>query len=156
MLTRAIAIARLDVSTFEEVEHERSLTREAAIIVLIASIIGSIGGPPTGMRPFIANVLINVVGWFVWSAIVAFVAQKMFNATTDRGEMLRTIGYAYGPRVLGLIPFLGFIGAVWSVVAVIVGIRQAGDFSTSKAVITALVGFIPYLISMGIIVAIFS
>ena len=155
MIQRAVAIARLHLPTYEEVEHDTSLTREAGIIVLIASIVGSIGGPPNGVGPFIATVLVNLIGWGLWATILAFVAQRLFNATTDRGEMLRVTGYAYGPRVLGLIPFLGVIGAIWSLVAVIIGIRQAGDFSTGKAIITALVGFIPWVIAMSIIVSVF-
>lgn len=156
MIQRALGIARLQIPVFEEVEHNRSLTQEAAIIVLIASIVGSIGGPPRGMGAFISTVLVNVVGWVVWSVIVAFIAQKLFNGTTDRGEMLRVTGYAYGPRILGLIPFLSFVGMLWSVVAVIVGIRQAGDFSTGKAIVTAVLGFFPYVIAMAIVVAVFT
>jgi len=70
--------------------------------------------------------------------------------------MLRTTGYAYAPRMLGIIPFLGFIGWIWSLVAVIIGMRQAGEMTTMQAVITAVIGFIPAIIALGIVTAILT
>ena len=41
--------------------------------------------------------------------------------------------------------------AFWILIAVIVAIRQALDFGTGRAFLTALVGFIPYLILRGLV-----
>jgi len=62
--------------------------------------------------------------------------------------MLRVLGYAHAPRILFLFTFLplgigwgvAIVAFVWSVVAGIVAIRQALDFSTPRAVLTVLLG----------------
>lgn len=154
-LQRSVGVSRLDVNTFEAVEADTSSTAEAGVVVVVASVLGSLGSLfVNGLWGFIATIAILLIGWFVWAWLSAFIAQKVFNVTTtDTGEMLRTTGYAYAPRVLGIIPFLGFIGALWSLVAIIVGMRQAGEMTTVQAVITAVIGFLPAVIAMGIVTA---
>ena len=154
-LQRSIGVSRLDVNTFEAVEADTSSTAEAGVVVVVASVLGAFGSLfVNGLWGFIATIAILLIGWFVWAWLSAFIAQKVFNVTTtDTGEMLRTTGYAYAPRVLGIIPFLGFIGALWSLVAIIVGMRQAGEMTTVQAVITAVIGFLPAVIAMGIVTA---
>ena len=56
--------------------------------------------------------------------------------------------------MLAIIPLLGWIVAivvlVWVLVASIIAIRQALDFSTGRAIGTALLGFIPSAILIGV------
>jgi hypothetical protein len=77
--------------------------------------------------------------------------------------MLRTIGFAQSPgvlNVLGIIPLLGglvrFAVFIWILVAVVIAIRQALDFSTGKAVGTAVIGAIAYIAIMAVAAAIFG
>jgi len=65
-------------------------------------------------------------------------------------EVLRTIGFAHSPgvlNILGFIPILGgligLVVGIWTLVATIVAMRQALDFDTTKAVLTAIIGAIP-------------
>ena len=53
------------------------------------------------------GILSAVVGWIVWAATTSFIGTRLFKGTTDMGEMLRVLGFAQAPRVIGLIPFLG-------------------------------------------------
>ncbi len=154
-LQRSIGVSRLDVNTFEAAEADTSATPEAGVVVVVSSLIGALGSLfVNGLWGFIATIAILLIGWFIWAWLSAFVAQKVFNVTTtDTGEMLRTTGYAYAPRVLGIIPFLGFVGAIWSLVAIIVGMRQAAEMTTTQAVITAIIGFLPAVIAMAIVTA---
>jgi len=154
-LQRSIGVSRLDVNTFEAAEADTSATAEAGVVVVVSSVIGALGSLfVNGLWGFIVTIAILLIGWFVWAWLSAFIAQKVFNVTTtDTGEMLRTTGYAYAPRVLGVIPFLGFIGAIWSLVAIIVGMRQAAEMTTTQAVITAVIGFLPAVIAMAIVTA---
>jgi len=147
LVQRVVNVAKLDVPTFEEVEHNESLNQEAGIVVAAASAIGALGQLLTGggILGFIFAVIMGIVGWLLWSLIVSVIASKVFGGTTDFGEMLRATGYAWAPMA---IPFIGWI---WALVAIVVGIRQAGDFSTGKAVITAIAGFIPWALGMGLI-----
>ena len=157
-LQRSIDIARLDVPTFEEVEHDTSSTAEAGAVVVLSSIIGSLGGLfVNGLGGFLGWLIVLVAGWFIWAWLSAFIAENLFNVTTtNTGEMLRATGYAYAPRVIGIVPFLGFVAWVWSVVCVIVGMRQAGEMTTTQAVVTALIGALPALLGIGIVSLIFT
>jgi len=74
---------------------------------------------------------------------------KLLGGTATWGELLRTIGFAQSPGVLmifGIIPILGglvrVVVAVWLLFTGIVAIRQALDFSTGKAILTAFLGWV--------------
>jgi hypothetical protein len=54
------------------------------------------------------------------------------------------------------VPFLGFVGAVWSLVAVVVGMRQAAEMTTMQAIITCVIGFIPAVIGLGLVSALIT
>ena len=78
------------------------------------------------------------------------------------GEVARTIGFANSPgifRILAFIPVLGWlisiIAWIWILVAGIIGIRAALDFSTGRAIITVILGWLVYLALM-IVLAIFG
>ena len=157
-LQRSIAISRLHVPTFEEVEHDESATPEAGTVVAAVAVIGSLGALFRGrLGLFISSILILLIGWVIWAWLSATIARVVFSvSTTDTGEMLRTTGYAYAPQMLGIVPFLGFVGMLWSLVAIIVGMRQAAEMTTVQAVITAVIGFLPAVIAMAIVTAILS
>ncbi len=152
MVDRMMGAARLDVATYEEVEADRTATGQAAAVVAIVAVASAIGASNGGIGAIIAGIVSAFVGWLLWSGITYLVGTRVFAGTADWGELLRTIGFAQSPGVLyvlGIIPFFGgfirFAVAIWILVAVIVAIRQALDFSTGNAVLTALVGFLAWL-----------
>lgn len=76
------------------------------------------------------------------------------------GELLRTIGFAQTPGVFGalaLLPIVGgvvrFVLAIWVLIAGIIAIRQALDFGTGKAILTALLGWLALAIPMALLSA---
>lgn len=102
------------------------------------------------------GVLLAVVGWVVWAATTAVIGTKVFGGTTDAGEMLRVLGFAQAPRVIGVIPFLGPVAAVWVLVASIVAIREGLDFTTMRAIGTAIGGWLIWIVlqqSVSILIA---
>jgi len=92
------------------------------------------------------GVLSAVIGWLVWAVSTSFIGTRVFSGTTDVGEMLRVLGFAQAPRVLGVIPFLGPVAAVWVLVASVVAIREGLDFTTGRAVGTAIGGWLVWLV----------
>ena len=70
----------------------------------------------------------------------------LFNGTTDMGEMLRVLGFAQAPRVIGVIPFLGPVAAIWVLVASVVAIREGLDFGTGRAIGTAIGGWLVWVV----------
>jgi hypothetical protein len=67
-------------------------------------------------------------------------------------QTVKAVAYGGTPSyVLGWIPFLGFIGAIWAFVVEIIGIRELHEISTGRAVAAALLAIIiPMVIYMGI------
>lgn len=142
---RMLGAARLDVATYEEVEHDSSATVQAAAVVGIVAVCSAIGGPES----IVGNLLSVLIGWPLLAGLVYLIGDKLFGGTATWGEMLRTTGFAQAPGVLyilGIIPLLGgivrFVVWIWVLVAVVVGIRQGLDIGTGKAVAT---GFLAWL-----------
>jgi hypothetical protein len=141
--------AMLDIATYEEVEHDDNLTTQAAMVVLIAAVARGIGGFNQGENGIIVGVVAALFSWLVWAGITYLIGDKLLKGTATWGELLRTLGYAQAPAVLlifGFVPVLGnILGAVagiWLLVTGIVAIRQALDFDTGKAVLTAFLGWL--------------
>ena len=149
MWDRMRGAAMLDIATYEEVEHDDNLTTQAAIVVLIAALARGIGGFNDGENGIIIGVVAALFSWLVWAGITYLIGDKLLKGTATWGELLRTLGYAQAPAVLlifGFVPVLGnILGAVvgiWLLVTGIVAIRQALDFDTGKAVLTAFLGWL--------------
>lgn len=161
LLDRMKGAAMLDIPTYEEVEADTTATPQAAIVVGIVAIASAIAGYRGGATGMLAGILGAYIGWAVWSAVTYYVGTWL-GGTATWGEMLRTIGFAQSPGVLlvlAVIPVLGvlvsIVVAVWMLVAGIIAIRQALDFSTGKAVATALIGFVVYLLAAALMSTLF-
>ena len=147
MIENAIRAARLDVDFYNAVEQDETLTGQAGLLVAVVSVLSAFGlwwGPGNigFFRAFLWAVIGGLIGWVVWSAIAMWVGTQFFGGTTNLGEMLRVIGFAQAPRALSFIPFLGWIASIWTLVAVVVAIREGHDFTTGKAIGTAIVGWL--------------
>lgn len=167
LLGRAIGAAMLDVNTYEAVEADRSATGQAAMVVLLVAVSGAIGSWGEGSNGIVAAVVNALVAWMIWAGVTNFVGTRIFGGTADWGELLRTLGFAQAPGLIGflaILPILGGIVAVlipvWTLVAGFVAIRQALDISNGKAFVTALVSmavvvatWIGVAIVMGVVVA---
>ena len=165
--------AKLENALYEEVEANTTLTGQAITVVIIVAIAGAIGGilsavfgGDAGVGAIIGGLIgpavSALIGYFVWAG-VSLVVGKALGGTADYGEMLRAIGFANSPNVLAIlsfIPVLGgliaFIGAIWALVAGIVALRQALDFTTGKAIVTAIIGWIALMIIFAIVGAIMA
>jgi len=154
MLNRIIGVFTLNADTFEEIEHDQSATTQAAMVVLAVALLGALGGligaligNQNILMAVIAPIINAFVGWIVWSAAVYFVGTSLFGGRADMGEMLRVVGFAYAPGVLGIIPCIGWlVGLVWTLAAMVIAIRQGLDIDTGKAIITGVIGFIVVLV----------
>lgn len=149
MWDRMKGAALFDIPTYEEVEHDESLTTQAAMVVIIVAVARGIGGVDAGQSGIIWGVVGALFGWLLWSGVTYLIGDKLLGGTATWGELLRTLGYAQAPGILlilGFIPFLGWlVGLVvffWMLGTGIVAIRQALDFDTGKAILTAVIGWL--------------
>ena len=175
LMDRVIGAAQLKVDTYEDVERDTDATSQALTVVVVVALAQGIGAliasvmqndVGAGVFTLVAGVLSALLGWFVGSYIIYFVGTSLFGGTATWGEVLRTLGFAYAPSILGafiFIPVLGellrFVGGIWTLIAFIIAIRQSLDFTTGKAIATAIIGGIAYFIIfviIGMILAFFG
>lgn len=158
MIDRMKGAAMLNVATYEEVEADTSATAQAGMVVLLAAIAQAIGGIGHGGGAIIGGAVAALVGWVLWSGITYLIGDKLLGGTATWGELLRTIGFAHAPQVLLVLAFLPVVGgllravvAIWVLIAGVIAIRQALDFSTGKAIATALLGWLAIVIPAALL-----
>ncbi|MGB0385899.1 MAG: YIP1 family protein [Ardenticatenaceae bacterium] len=157
MVERMIRGAKGDIELYEEVEHAPSLTQEAYTVVGIVAVVTAIGGllfSATGnvtIGAAISQGILVFVGYLVWSYLTFLVGTNLFNGVADYGELQRTIAYAMTPQMLTFIPVVNIFATLWSLYLGFVAVRQALDVDNTKALVTVVLAFIPYVVVMGII-----
>jgi Yip1 domain len=164
LIDRMVRAAKLDSNLYEEVEADKGANGQAFTVVLIASIASGLGGGIAAIISgdsgiwFLWGLLIGIgtgiVGWLIWSLLAYLLGTTIFKGPeteADYGQLIRTIGFSNTPRLLSFfsfIPFLGgvisFVAFVWALVAGVIAIRQALDFSTWRAIGTCIVGWLIY------------
>jgi hypothetical protein len=106
--------------------------------------------------------IMALVGWYIWAYLTYLIGTKLLpepQTSADQGELLRTIGFSSSPgliRVLGIIPGIGgllfFVASIWMLVAMVIAVRQALDYSgTLRAVGVCAIGWIIQVILMVIL-----
>jgi hypothetical protein len=169
-MDRIMGVLTLKSPVYRQIAEDQSATKTAAIIVAVvavltgvvgAVVVGTIGSQlPAGVgvssNPIgyaIQAILLSFLGWGIGSWVMGFVG-NMLGGKTNTGEMLRVFGYASIFNLLGIIPCLGFVGWILGIIATVIGIREAAEVSTGKALVIGVVGFIAVIIVSTIIGAI--
>lgn len=165
MINRIIRAAMLDVDFYNEVEADTSLNNEALLVVILVSIAGAIGaflsslldgGIGAAFLAFIVSIFLGVANYYIWAYLTYFIGTNFFEGQANPGELLRVLGYASGPRVLGFlsfIPCLGWLislaGSIWALIAGFIGVREALDLDTGKTLVTVIIGWaVIFIISL--------
>jgi hypothetical protein len=155
---RMLGAALLDADTYEEVEADRGSTGQAALVVLLSALAAGIGSIENGGLAGIGwQALAALVGW--WAYITYFLGTRLLpgpETEADHGELLRTIGFSSAPgllRVLGLVSVIAgpvyLVCTLWMLVAMVVGVRQALDYSgTGRAIAVCALGFPVYALTL--------
>jgi hypothetical protein len=152
---RLIGAIALDPASYEDVEADATATGHAALTVVLASLAAGIGG-----RRFVGAsgsiwmfAAIALLMWAAWSLLTFEVGARLLpgrRTHADVGELLRTLGFAVSPGlllVLGALPGLALpvfaMVALWMLVAMVVAVRQALDYSsTARAIAVCVVGWL--------------
>lgn len=172
LVERMIRAAKLDVHLYEEVEADRTATPQAVSVVIIASIAGGIGTGGAalfeeGLGKFLVGLMMGSLGalvaWGVWAYLTYWIGTKIFRGpqtSATYGELLRAIGFSASPgviRVLGVVPplqgLIFLIAGIWSLVAMVIAVRQALDFTTGRAIGTCLVGWVVQALILVLLVS---
>lgn len=172
LVERMIRAAKLDVHLYEEVEADRTAAPQALWVVMIASVAGGIGTGGAalfeeGLGKFLVGLMMGSLGalvaWAVWAYLTYLIGTKIFRGpqtSATYGELLRAIGFSASPgviRVLGVVPplqgLIFLIAGIWSLVAMVIAVRQALDFTTGRAIGTCLTGWVVQALILVLLVS---
>jgi hypothetical protein len=163
LVQRMLGAATLDINTYEEVEADETATMQAAAVVAMVAVASAIGGAGGGATSILVAPIAQIIGWLIWAAVTYIIGDKLFGGTATWGELLRTLGFAQAPGLLYVIAILPILGGmvrlvvgIWMLVAGIIAIRQALDFGTGKAILTAVVGWLAMIIPAMILGGMFA
>ena len=166
-LNRIYRAIKIDPDLYEEVEHDKSATIQAASVVVMSSLAAGVGAIHLGASNFFLGPLVSLASWYFWAFLIYIVGTKLFPDTqtkSDHGELLRTIGFSSAPgliRVFGFTPDLmsiTFIGAgIWMLVAMVIAVRQALDYeSTWRAIGVVVIGLLVQAIVLIVLLRMFG
>jgi hypothetical protein len=160
-----IRASKLEAQLYEEVEADRGAIGQATGVVVLSAVAAGIGNPESaGLVGLVTITIGALLGWYVWALLTYLIGTKLLpepQTRADLGELLRTIGFSSAPgviRILGIIPGLAFIvfaiAGIWMLVAMVIAVRQALDYtSTWRAIGVCVIGWVVQAIILAIVLS---
>ena len=168
LLNRIIRAIKLDKTLYHEVKPDESLTNEAIMVIAAALILTQIGsflgnlisgvGFGSSLLILIIGLVLGAVGWGVFIFVAHYAGTKFFGGNAALKEMLRSLGYAQGPALLGVfgfIPVVGWlvawVGSVLALITSVIAVRETLGVDTVKAIITCVIAWVAMIIITSVI-----
>lgn len=160
---RIVRAAKLDATLYEEVEVDKEAITQATTVVVLSSVAAGIGsGIESGVGGIVVGIIGALIAWYVWAYLTYVIGTKLLPEPQTRanlGELLRTTGFSSSPgliRILGIIPVLAelvfIIASIWMLVAMIIAVRQALDYSsTLRAVGVCIIGWFVQMLILALL-----
>ena len=165
---RMLRAAKLEVQLYEEVEHDEGALGQATTVVVLSALAAGIGSLGIdGLTGLVGGTLAALFGWYVWAFLTYYIGTRLLpepQTSADHGQLLRTIGFSSAPgliRVVGIIPGLGqfvfAVAGVWMLVATVIAVRQALDYTnTWRAVGVCAIGWVVQSVILMVVFAMFG
>lgn len=161
---RVIGAAKLDGGVYEEVEHDPGATKQAAALVVLGSIATGVVALGSGqIADFAIGIVLGLVAWAAYAWLAYFIGTRLLagpDTSASWSEVARTMGFAQAPRLLLVVSFVPVLGqivaavvSIWFLVTTVVALRAALDFGTWRAIATAILSWLPYVIVVSILLA---
>ena len=155
MISRMLRASMLDAHVYEEVESDSSAIVQAVLIVVVVAVARGVAtlSVTDNVLGIAFGILAGLLSWAVWAFITYMVGTKLLktgDTESSWGELARVTGFAQSPGILFLIAVVPVVGtwilpvvSLWQLAAMVVGIRQALDYtSTFRAIGVVLIGFV--------------
>jgi hypothetical protein len=158
--SRILGASLLRSATYEEIEADRDADGQAFGVVLLAAVGAGIGSfENAGGIGMLTFTLATVGGWYIWAYSAFLIGTRLLPSSetvADQNELLRVIGFSAAPgilRIFMLIEDLALpifvISNVWMLIAMVIAVRQALDYSsTTRAVAVCVIGFPIYALAL--------
>lgn len=96
---------------------------------------------------FLLSPVLLLLALGVSTAVVHVLLLIFDGADHGFGTTVRVFCYSYSPAIFGVVPVLGaLVGGIWSVVLVIIGLREAHEAAAWKPVVAVLLPFLGAMI----------
>ena len=103
---------------------------------------------------FLLTPVFALIALFIVAAILHVVLKMIRGARHEFDVTARTVAFTHGPAVFAAVPYVGnAIGAIWTLVLTVIGLREAQETTTGKAIFAVVLPIILIAI-LGVIVAI--
>ncbi len=164
-LGNALALKPNFYENARSTEHNHRITITIVTLAATSHAIGSAlillinrASPSVLVLALLIDVLSIGLGYYFWTLTIWQIGRWLKRFDLTYGDLLVPIGFAYAPQVLNfltVIPLLGrfieLILAAWSLLAVIIAVRQGLDIKTSWAIAICLVGWPIIQIAVGLV-----
>lgn len=157
ILARVRRLARRDPTVVKEIRYDEHANREAAVIVLVVSLIGALT-EAIYSGSFLSTLFLRLItgvalNWLLWSYVTTFILRHYYGVDAEFWQMARLMGYANIPMILSLARIFGcvgvlfpLIGGILALIMAFVMIREAFDLSTERTVISIAIGWVVVLL----------
>jgi hypothetical protein len=183
---RIMGVITLKAPIYREIADDQTATTQALTVFVIVTLVSKLfsgfvstnaSGTPFfsfggGIVSAIFGVIVGLIGLYFTAWVLAFVAQRL-GGKTSTSEMVRVTGFVsvfglvaviniltlISPSLVCLTSLISLAVAILSIVAYTIGVREAAEFSTTNAIITAVIAVVVnfvvvVLIAGGILTAI--
>lgn len=163
-------LIRLDLTVFDDVRDDVTATAPALLVVLVASLVAGLGswlwwvqGAPgkdgeAFLKTFILGGLFQAVLWVLWVYIAAMILSRLFGASADLSQMMRTMGLAFAPMVIAILMVIDILAVPFGVIAIAgtlllsnAAIRASTDAEPRQVILANVAGFAVFAIILGIL-----
>jgi hypothetical protein len=153
-LRRFAGALTLDPAAYEDVEADRGAIVQACATVLLASVAEGVAlRAVLGPGSVALMSVFALLGWAAWALLTFEIGARILPGArthSDVGELLRTLGFAAAPgsvAFLSLIPGLAMpvlvFSRTWMLLAMVVAVRQALDYSSTwRAIAVCALGWL--------------
>ncbi|MDH3517663.1 MAG: YIP1 family protein [Acidimicrobiia bacterium] len=142
---------KLDGAVYGEIAADPAGTGQALLVTAVAFAIGGLSGDGSFFGNVIGSLVAGVIGLIIWAGVVLLMG-KLFSGQATYTDLIRGLGLTAAPFALGVIPFLGILGLVYSLVMQVRAVRELHKISDGAAVVIVLVPWIIFMV-LAVIVA---
>jgi hypothetical protein len=155
MLGRMIRAALLDKTIYREVAADPSLQNEAWKVTALIIVFSSIGFSLLsfsfmslpGLMSLGSTAVIQLVAWLARVWIVQMAASTWLQKQATFEQLFRSLAYAQSPAILQIVPVVGQIAGLWSLVTTTAAIRDVTGCDTWNAAILAVIGVVGVMVA---------
>jgi len=171
-------LIRLDLTVFDDVKDDATATVPALAVVVAASFLAGLGSWlwwifeidfPSVLgadeknfeaffKTFILGGIFMAALWVLWVYISAMILSRVFRASADMNQLIRTMGLAFAPMAISFLVVISVLAVPFGVFAVATtllltnaAMQATTDAEPQQVIVSNLAGFLVFAIALGVL-----